>query len=320
MITLKKSRDDFKILNLTDPQFSDDEWLKPEFARMRNILTRTITELVERVHPDLITISGDLAWAGHFASYRCLADFIDGFGVPWAPVWGNHDNQCGAECVQQVVDDYVTRKHILYEQGDPALGNGNYVIAIEEDGRVVTGLIMMDSHDSAPYTDADGTEKNGYARLIPEQLDWYREQVALLAEKGCRDTVMILHIPIYAYRQAFRAAIREDLEPISYAALIGNGWNKEHADTVGVALEGISCHPIDDGVFDVIKELGSTKHVLCGHDHVINTMIDYQGVKLIYGLKTGPGCYWSPVLNGGTVLTVTSGGVSDVRHEYVHQQ
>ncbi len=54
---------DFIVLNLTDPQLSDGEWA--EGHPNRTILTRTVTELVQRTSPDLITITGDLAWAGH---------------------------------------------------------------------------------------------------------------------------------------------------------------------------------------------------------------------------------------------------------------
>ena len=46
-------------------------------------------------------------------------------------------------------------------------------------------------------------------------------------------------------------------------------------------------------------------------------MIAWRGVILAFSLKAGPGCYWDPRLNGGTVLTVTSDGMAGFRHEYV---
>ena len=38
---------------------------------------------------------------------------------------------------------------------------------------------------------------------------------------------------------------------------------------------------------------------------------------MIYALKIGAGCYWNPILNGGTVISVGERGVRDVKHEYV---
>ena len=136
MITLQKTPGkDFKILNLTDPQLSNGEWA--EGHQNRDILIHTLTELVKTVDPDLITITGDLSWAGNHDAYDALADLLDTFGKPWAPVWGNHDNQGGAETVDMVATRYLTHPLCVYEKGDPSLGNGNYVVAIEENGKVV---------------------------------------------------------------------------------------------------------------------------------------------------------------------------------------
>ena len=81
--------------------------------------------------------------------------------------------------------------------------------------------------------------------------------------------------------------------------------------------EGIGSYGVDDGVFEIIRDSGSTKHVIVGHDHVNNWMINYQGVKLVFSLKAGAGCYWTPVLNGGTVLQIGSDGAECVYHEFV---
>lgn len=319
MITLTKSPDrDFLILNLTDPQLGNEEW--DENHKNYKILITTIRTLIEHTRPDLITVSGDLAWAGCTKAYQMLADFLDSFKIPWAPVWGNHDNQNGPESVDAVADMYLTHEYCVYEKGDPSLGNGNYVIAVEENGDVVEGVIMMDSHDRMPYTDADGNTSSAWAKLTPEQITWYREQVKELEKLGCKDTTMIMHIPLYAYRDAWSAAFKEGLDPNKITveeSCGGDCWNDGYRDSYGVRYEGIASYPADEGAFDVMLELGSTKHILCGHDHVNNFVINYKGVKFVYCLKTGAGCYWNPVLNGGTYLRVTKDGVTDVWHKYV---
>ncbi|MBQ1954659.1 MAG: metallophosphoesterase, partial [Clostridia bacterium] len=245
---------------------------------------------------------------------------VDVFARPWAPVWGNHDNQKGPESIEALVDRYLTHPYCVYEKGDPALGNGNYVIAIEEEGKIVEGVIMMDSHDRMPYTNEKGETSEAWAKLIPEQLVWYREQIEMLKALGCNDTTVMMHIPIYAYNDAWNAAFNAKLDPNSITSensANAENWNKGYEGSFGVKYEGICSYPSDEGMFDVICELGSTKHVVSGHDHVNSFVISYKGVKLIYGLKTGAGCYWKPELNGGTVFRVTEKGVSDVWHSYV---
>jgi beta-galactosidase GanA len=62
---------------------------------------------------------------------------------------------------------------------------------------------------------------------------------------------------------------------------------------------------------------GSTKNIICGHNHVNNWVVKYDGVRFIFGTKTGSGSYWEPEINGGTVFTIDENGVESVRHEYV---
>lgn len=318
IILKKKPGKDYIVLNLTDTQLYNEEW--EEGHNSRAILTHTISELIKEEKPDLITITGDLAWSGHDASYDALADFLDSFGIPWAPVWGNHDNQGGAEKIDAVATRYLTHPLCVYEKGSPSLGNGNYVIAIEEEGKIVEGIIMTDSHDRMPYTAADGTQSNEWAKLTPEQLIWYREQIEMLKSLGCQDTTLMMHIPIYSYREAWAAAANSAIDPKSVtpeSSTDPSNWNEGHTDSFGVKYEDICSYPEDEGAFALIKELGSTKHIICGHDHVNNFVVAYKGVKFIYSLKTGPGCYWDPSLNGGTLLRITEKGVTEVWHRYV---
>ncbi len=319
MIALTKSPDrDFIVLNLTDPQLSDDEW-KPG-QKNREIFTGTVTALAEKTRPDLITVSGDLAWAGHYEAYACLADFLESFGVPWAPVLGNHDNQHGPEAVDRAVGILTARPHCRWEDGDPALGKGNYVIAVEQNGRPIHGILMMDTHDRKLWINEKGETVSCWSDLDPAQIRWYENTVRTLTEQGVRETSLIFHIPLYTYREAFRAAWNAETDPRSVTpeeSDRGLFWNDGYRDSVGVFYEDVCSYPADNGFFDRITALGSTKTVLAGHDHVNNFMIRYRGVRLIYALKTGAGCYWDPRLNGGTVLRIDGRGAVSAEHCFV---
>ena len=148
---------DFVILNLSDPQLSNEEWQEGHLNRRR--LEYTVAELMERVKPDLITVSGDLSWAGFDHSYDMVGQLINGYGVPWAIVWGNHDNQDGAEYIKGLVERFSGYSNLIYESGDEAMGNGNYAILIQEDQKPVEAVFMMDTHNREMYTTPEGEEK-----------------------------------------------------------------------------------------------------------------------------------------------------------------
>ncbi len=315
---IKEIGKDFTVLNLTDTQLSNDEWA--EGHSNRSILEYTVKELVKRLKPDLLTVSGDLAWAGHDHAYDMLADFLDSFGIPWAPVFGNHDNQDGAETVDGVAARYMTYKNCIFEKGEKELGNGNYVISIEENGVPVKAIFMMDSHDRAPYTTDGGAEELAWAKLLPNQARWIEEQAYELKQKGCKDASLIMHIPNFSYRLASAAAYKSgvDLKSVTLRQSYGDDcWNDGYTDSIGVQYEGIGSYPADDKIHEVVKKTGIIKRIISGHDHVNNWIIRYDGIDLIYSLKTGAGCYWTPELNGGTVLKINENGAYKVYHEYV---
>lgn len=322
MILLKKDPDkDFKILNISDPQLKDKDWIRCN--KTYDILVNTVNTLVKRVNPDLITVSGDISWSDNYLSYEKFADFIDSFEIPWAVVWGNNDNHDGKERVAEFVKIIMSREHCVYEEGDARLGNGNYVIGIEENDKIVEGIIMMDSHDRMRYCKEDGTVSNVWAKLTSEQVQWYKDRVEELSNGGCNDTLLITHIPIHAYKKAMEAAHDDNYNYCDITvedSYNGIGWKPEYKQSVGVMWdgEGVSCYPEDDGMFDAVKSLRSTKHVLAGHNHMNNFIIDYEGVRLVYTLKLGEGSYWDPRLNGGTLVTVNGNGICDIHHEYVN--
>ncbi len=309
---------DFTLLVISDPQMGHAEWENGH--RNAEIFRRTVGEAVERSHPDLIAVSGDISYGGDFVAYGYFADYMNSLGIPWTVCFGNHDNQGGAEAICEVVKEFKKYPSFLYEPCDPALGNGNHVIGVYSGGSPLEAVFLMDTHDREPYTTETGEPTEVWAKLLPNQLQWYRERVRELEDAGFSDSTLITHIPIYAYRDAYRAAARKGVDPQSVKPENSTGpefWNEGYEDSYGVCYEEICSYPEDEGAFDVIKELRNTKTLVTAHDHVNNFVIKYEGVTFVYGTKAGAGCYWNPVLNGGTVLTYGADGKRSVRQEYV---
>ena len=311
-ILTKTADKDFTVLNLTDIHWDIVAWA-PGNQEYETVIS-TIQELIQRTQPDLITISGDLSWGMAVESYVAVADLMDSFGIPWAPVWGNHDYE-KPEVNRGAVEEFAKRPLCLFEAGDPVLGCGNYTLVIQEEGRTVAGLLMADTHKGATFVDEDGQEKGTWGRLYPNQLDWIKAE----CRKVNADTTLIQHIPIFGYKEASEVAYCSglDLKALTLEESLGNScWNPDYENSVGVQHEGICSYPLEEGALDACLEAG-VKAIIVGHDHNNNWIIRHKGIRFVFSLKTGPGCYWQPELNGGTVIKITSQGIEDIYHEYV---
>ncbi len=296
---------DFVILNLTDIQLGNDEMM----GDYGKIAKGTIDKLVEETKPDLITITGDNG--GDCFTYITLAKWLDSYGIPWSLVMGNHDGQNTpneAWCARSVVN----AKNSLFKFGPKDMGYGNYIVNITENGKIIHTLFMMDTHSGAAEDSINRLEGSdgGYDHLWEPQLDWYRWAVNGIADinGGVVESTVFMHIPVYQYRLAWNSHYDKE----------NNCFKPEYADTdFGVNHEWICSAEKDNGFFDLCKELGSTKNMVVGHDHVNCSSILYEGIRLSYGVKCGAGCYWEPAMSGGTTITINSEGSAKIEHHFV---
>ncbi len=295
---------DFVILNITDVQLNDDE----VFADMGTRSNDMIAKLIEQTKPDLITVTGDNAWGT--VAYIELINYLDSFGIPWAPVMGNHDGQ---GCVSEfwAAELFTQAENCLFKFGPEDMGYGNYIINITENGETIHTLFMMDTHANRDYTLTDGTVlEDEYDHLWPLQLNWYRWAVNGIAEENGKviESTCFMHIPLYEYKLAWEEAWDEE----------NQCYTSEYANTsFGENHEAACPAPVNNGFFALCKELGSTKNVVVGHDHVNSSSILYDGIRLTYGLKLGEGCYYEEGMTGGTTLTIDSNGSVVTQHHYL---
>ncbi len=309
-VELKKDPDkDFVVLNLADVQLNNEEALGDVGKQVKDNTDRLVAE----TKPDLITLTGDNAWGD--LAYIELIKMIDSYGIPWAPVMGNHDGQ---GCISEfwVAYKLTHAENCLFKFGPADMGYGNYIINITENGEVIHTLFMMDTHSEIEEDNINGKKDAGYDHLWENQFAWYSwavDGIAAAAGKPVESTV-IFHIPLYEYHDAWEAATgqteqKKDFDP----PYIG-----EYADTCyGVRHEGSGTAPQTNGFFALIKEKGSTKNVVCGHDHVCDSSILYEGIRLTYAVKDGPGCYWEPELNGGTLIRIGSDGHAEIEQHLI---
>ncbi len=300
-VILKKEKDkDFVILNFSDVHFSDYDyraWFAFEGeAAMKRLAAET--------NPDLITVSGDIVCGDStLYSVKRFTDLMESFGVPWAPMFGNHDDE--ANCDLNYLADVMLRSpHCVMQKGDPRMGVGNYVISVCEEAAggslaPVEALVIMDSHHSQPDD------------LQQQWFSWVADGVNALSG-GTAEISLMMHIPLPEYQYAYDEAWNAEKHT----------WN-DGFHAAGALHEKICCErdgngdPVNRGFFDVIRSKGTVKHLLCGHDHMNDFSVNYQGVQLTYMMKLGYASGFQFGFNGCTVLRVGSRGVNRITHKTV---
>ena len=297
-VVIKEKDKDFVILNLTDIHVADYDYRA--FTAFDTLATAK--RLVNTVKPDLITVTGDIVCTESTVySVKRVTDFMDSLGVPWAPVFGNHDGEGNCD-LNYLADIMLNSKNCLLRKGDPRMGCGNYIVNVAEkndDGSldVVQSLIFMDTHRS---------------HVNELQVEWYK-WAAEGIEKVCGKPVQTsawMHIPMADYQFAYDLAWDND----------SSRWNDGYS-AYGEKNEKICCQrdsegkPIDNGLFAAMKQAGSTDFVFCGHEHMNNFSILYDGIRLTYTMKIGIASGYQPGFDGGTVVTLSDKGITSIVHK-----
>ena len=280
--------EDFTILILTDVHRKNHgtfaAWLGINYI-LDFASELAIEKLVEKTDPDLILVLGDtVLTARNDIETRKFAEQMDGYGIHWAPVFGNHDDEGRADKAR-LAEIYSESEYCLFEYGPSDLhGAGNYVIEITREGNPVYALFMMDSGSSKEFD-------SGIAGINGKQVEWYEWNMrAFEKEYGYKPANMaFFHIPTAAY-----AGINE--------YMTGNRYEE-------------SCYEdSDDAILEAMLSNNGT-HVFAGHDHNNNFIADYNGMKVGYATKSSYNCYFKSGLTGGTVLTI--GADNEVREDIV---
>lgn len=277
---------ELKILRLTDIHIGAGYMSKAKDKMAIN----AVEAMVREEKPDLVIVTGDIAFpvphqAGTFNNKNgeiLFAELMEQLGVYWCPAFGNHDTEAYSYFSRKSISKLFSNKekypHCLFQTGDEAIdGYGNYIVKVEKPtGEITQALIMLDSHS---YVDGDifGI-KWKYDCVHENQVEWYENQIKSLTEQNygiMPSSLVFFHIPPLEMQTA-------------YNEYRDNGFTdtKNTRYLYGEAGEtGIVVYPSEYnyGLFDKALELGSTKGIFFGHDHLNNIAIDYKGITLSYG-------------------------------------
>ena len=317
VVELPASRagDPVRVLQITDPQIIDSSQIRETDALSEEEIRawgpdsfdrqcgNHIRSLIEQTKPDLIFITGDIVY-GRFddngTALAWLCALLDTFCVPWAPVFGNHDNETALGVAWQC-EMLESRPWCLFSRGS-VTGNGNYTVGVAVGEQLVRVLYMTDSNGCGDTTDPEVMRHQG---IFPDQMARIRESAEKIraAQGQTVPAIMAFHIPIVEFRTAELAKGYATEERPRYVLAVD--VPAEQGD-FGCRLERF--HPIatPEDFMSFAKEC-YIDEVCAGHCHNNNSSIVYNGVRFTFGLKTGQYDYHIPGLLGGTLHTQLRG-------------
>jgi 3',5'-cyclic AMP phosphodiesterase CpdA len=249
-------------------QFTDTHWHNGEPKDQETRLL--MEEVLDVEQPDLVVLTGDvIGGAGCHdpaQSWRDCVAPIEERRIPWAAVFGNHDDE-GALSREALLDAQRSCSMCLTERGPTDVsGIGNYVLRVRSASNATTPwtLYFMDSNSYAE------TAIGGYGWFRRDQIEWYLATASALRKEngGVVPALAFFHIPLPEYDEV---------------------W--DHHPCVGYKYEAICCPRVNTGFFAALHEAGDVRGTFVGHDHINDFEGTLYGIRLCYGRGSGRNTY-----------------------------
>ncbi len=296
---------EFKIMVVGDIHEKPAYETRKDNARFLDYL-RHINTALDKIHPDLVVIMGDVVNADSEEMLKTAFDKtyapIINRNIPFAVVRGNHDGESG---VGWSVHEKLLRTYdnCLYCPGDED-GHGDYNLPIySHDGkRTVFNLWMINSNSS---TD----ELDGYDYVRREQIEWYEKISDALKKKNGGKAVPSLvfqHVPVCEEYRLLRET--SALSMAGSAVFDDNDNNRKfylpgrNVGFKGYLGEAPSTSDFNGGQFESWKKQGDVIGAFFGHDHINDFIGKTDGIWLGQCQAAGFGQYGDGLRQGVRVI------------------
>lgn len=294
---------DFKIMQITDIHIGGGFMSKTVDEKALNAIALMVT----KEKPDLVIATGDIVFpvpyrAGTFNDYsgaKAFANLMENLGVYWDVTFGNHDAEAYSYFDREAVAEFYSNeefKHCLFQAGPEDVdGYGNHVIEVKNSKGIITQAIIL--IDSQAYVEDTiiGSIKGDYDNIHPNQVEWYEAEIkrmnaennkaiksiqgdvngGLFKQYGTVKSLAFFHIPLVEMDDAWNEFIENDFKDTKDFKYIEG--------IIGEEGRKVCCAYGEDDLFEKMLELGSTKAMFNGHDHVNNTTFEYKGILFSYG-------------------------------------
>jgi hypothetical protein len=246
--------------------------------------------VLDEEQPDLVVLTGDIVTGrkeerNTMESWDILTDLLIEYQVPYAIVFGNHDDE--AELSREELLAHLSLRPfclISDEGGEKVQGVGNYVLPLySSSGKVEKLFYCMDSRS---YSLAKDKGIDGYGWFDASQISWFaRTNQSWLASHADVQSLLFFHIPLPEYKQAFD---------------LGEFRN-------GIRMEEECAPKINTGMFAAMALEGNVLGTFAGHDHNNNYVAQLHNIALCYGYFSGGNSYGDLPLNGARIIELEEG-------------
>ena len=282
---------DFKVMHLTDIHIGGGFMSKSVDEKALN----AVATMVTKEKPDLVIATGDITFpvpyrAGTFNNYsgiKAFANLMESLGVYWDVTFGNHDAEAYSYFDREAIAEFYENedyKYCLFQAGPEDIdGYGNHTIEVKNSKGIITQAIIL--IDSQAYVKDNIIEsiKGTYDNIHPNQVEWYESEILRMNAENEKisgksvpvKSLAFFHIPLVEMDDAwteFRENGYKDTDNFKYIEGV-----------IGELGRQVCCGYGEDDMFEKMLELGSTKAMFNGHDHVNNTTFEYKDIQFSYG-------------------------------------
>lgn len=291
----------FKILQVSDPQ---------DMHYPRRSMLKMLDKAYDELCPDLVVFTGDNVLSNHLLdarfgnkkvaegfeatrermkqSLRIILEPLEKRGIPFAMIFGNHDDMC---CMtkEQIIDLYREYSCFVgltdtYGHGD--VGTHNIIIYSGDEPKF--NLWMMDTSRQDKELDKI------FEGVTTDAVDWYIETSnALKAGNGGKPlpSLMFQHIPVSEVADCVEDCNKEDNGAARFYDKNRYIRLKPEKVNSGRLYEPTPGCKENYGQFDAVKQQGDVLSLVYGHHHMNMFDVTHEGVRMIQTPAASFRCY-----------------------------
>jgi hypothetical protein len=304
------------VLQLTDTQIIDGSQLPPGASSGDKITYAPekipqycydyITEIVTQTKPDFIIMTGDIIYGKYDDNgsvFNALIELMEGFQIPWAPVFGNHDNE-SAMGVDWQCEQLENAKYCLFEQKE-LTGNGNYSVGLMQGRELKRVFYMMDTNGCSNASAQ--SLSNGHTVTAVgfglDQIEWYTNQITRIKELSPETKISFAyHIQQAVFGEAY-AKYGFDQSKKEQGIFIDYAENRAEGDFGYIGRQMKTAWDGSKKIFEGMKQLG-VDSIFVGHEHCNSASVVYDGVRFQYGQKSSEYDRYNALNDKGEIVAV----------------